>query len=56
MIAVTSMWENNNASQNVTRTHRFGLQDDVRCALSETYPVWISYSRTSSIGLPTAFD
>jgi len=32
--------ENDYAPQNVTRkrTHRFELQDNVRCALSETYP------------------
>ena len=40
MIAITSNWKNNYAPQNVTgtRTHRFGLQDNVRWALSQTYP------------------
>jgi len=37
MIAMRSIWKNDNTLQNMTRniTHRFGLQDDVRCAQSE---------------------
>jgi len=38
IIAMRSICKNESAPQTVTRkmTHRFGLQDDVRCALSES--------------------
>jgi len=58
MIAITSNWKNDYAPQNVTRkrSHRFGLQVNSRCALSEIIPAQINYSKTNNIKPPIEFD